>query len=981
MARIVRAAGPRSPWERIGFGRFGSRHPATLFGLRFNLIAVMAVLLLLTALAVGYSILALTRLRDATTRLASKDLPSLVSAQRLADDVASLGEILKATRAPRSAAEHQEGLAAVRSSIASVRRNLGEMDQATVAESASLRARLAHRLDRLTVAAGDLDQLLARRIAFTERQEAMRRQIQETYSGYMSAVDDANRQMRALVARTLAMDMPNAANEGHLQERLDAFQDREMSWLGTTQDLRSDGRELNTIAEAAMAAREPAALKALATHSSTVALRMALHKRLPDTPVVRILATRTAEFTGYFPGDSARGLFATRAEELQLEQQSAAAFEKAQVIHDALRRDALFLVQALSTGTEATAGNTNWTVARAKRYLLAFSFVAVLIAAVAIRHVVVGPVKRVERLTASMLQAASEIREGRPSSIDAEMGATLRGGGRDEIVAMGEALVFFLEAIAERDRARVEADRAVQDTLRQSEQRLRQVIDLVPHLIFAKDVEGRYILANRAMADFCGMPVNALIGAHMADVPAMAAREARLHADDEAVITSGLPKQIVEESVPDAAGRPRDLMTLKIPFTCSGTDAPAVLGVSEDITERRRAEQERAELEHQLGQAQKLESVGRLAGGVAHDFNNLLTVITGYGQMLLAGQELTERVRRQVEAMVHAGGRAAALTQQLLAFSRKQVLELRPVQLNEVVAGMEQLLPRVIREDIVLSTHLAPDLPIVKADRTQLEQVILNLAVNARDAMPDGGRLVLETRPAVLDATYCQHHPEVRPGAFAMLAVSDTGLGMDQSTMARIFEPFFTTKDQTKGTGLGLATVYGIVKQTGGHISVYSEVGRGTVFKIYLPVDPDAPGRGPELPAHPDGARLRGTETILLVEDDAQVRATTRTMLEHYGYAVVEAPSGGDALQLAPQVTEPIALLLTDVIMPGMNGRELAGRWAARHPKAKVLYMSGYTEGLIADQGVLEESVHLLPKPFDPDALARKVREVLDARN
>ncbi|HTU03098.1 MAG TPA: ATP-binding protein, partial [Candidatus Sulfotelmatobacter sp.] len=964
MARAARVASSSARLASNGLTRWAPaclarRLPRVVFGIRFSLIAAMAVLLLLTVLAVGYTIVTLDRLRDATTRLASTSLPGLASAQRLADDVASLGEFLKAARAPRTAAEHRQRMANVQESVARVRARLGATSEvdATV-EAEAIRARLTDQADALVGALGDLDLLLTRRIALMERQEALRRDIRAAYGDYMTAVDDANRQMRALVARTLAIDVPDALSEGHLQERLDAFQDREMSWLGTTQDLRSDGRELNATAEAAMAAAEPDTLNALLAHGTTVVLRMGLHKRLPDTPVVRVLATRTAEFTRYFPADPTRTPLASRAKEIELERQGTLLFASVQEIHEDLRREASRLVQALSGGTGVAVAQTNWMVARAKRYVLGFSLVAVLIAAVAIGHVVFGPVKRIEALTTAMLQAASETQRGRPSSIDTEMRASVGRAGPDEIAAMGEALLFFLGAIAQRDRARAEADRAAQDTLRTSEQRLRQIIDLVPHFIFAKDLDGRYILANRALAEFCGMSVDALIGRRDAEVPAIAAQAEQLHADDLAVIMSGQPKWILEDPMIDAAGRHRVLMTLKIPFSCSGTGAPAVLGVAEDITERQHAEQERTNLERQLWQAQKLESVGRLAGGVAHDFNNVLTIIRGYGQMLLGQTDLAGPARDHVQEILHAGERAAALIQRLLAFSRKQVLELRPVQLNEVVAGMDKLLRRVIGEDILLTTHLAAELPIVKADPTQLEQVILNLAVNARDAMPRGGGLSLETRAEVLDATYCQHHPDAQPGPFAMLMVSDTGVGMDQATMARIFEPFFTTKDKDKGTGLGLATVYGIVRQTGGHITVRSEEGRGTTFKIYLPAEPERPRSelGPQ--AQPDESALRGTETILLVEDDGQVRAITRRMLQQYGYAVVEAANGDEALQLSPQVSDSVTLLLTDVIMPGLNGPELAGRWVERYPRTKVLYMSGYTRGLVGHQDLLEGHVH-----------------------
>jgi two-component system cell cycle sensor histidine kinase/response regulator CckA len=386
-----------------------------------------------------------------------------------------------------------------------------------------------------------------------------------------------------------------------------------------------------------------------------------------------------------------------------------------------------------------------------------------------------------------------------------------------------------------------------------------------------------------------------------------------------------------------------------------------------DVTEQRR-------LEGQLLQAQKMEAVGRLAGGVAHDFNNLLTVILSYGDLLLEDLPRDAPQRDDVAEIRQAAVAASALTRQLLAFSRQQVLEPRVLDVNAVVAGTEKLLTRLIGEDVRLTISLATTVGLVKVDPGQLEQIIMNLAVNARDAMPQGGRLTIETGDVEMDETYVRGHPLAHAGHYVMLAVSDTGVGMDAETQARIFEPFFTTKEVGKGTGLGLATVYGIVKQSGGFIWVYSEPGHGTTFKVYLPrVDePVSPAAAAAPPA------AGGAETVLVVEDVAAVRTVAREMLERRGYTVLEAPDGESALRLAGKHRGEIHLLLTDVVMPGGSGRALADRLLALRPGMKVLYMSGYTDDAVVRHGILEAGIAYLQKPFAPDSLTRKVRAVLD---
>ena len=397
-----------------------------------------------------------------------------------------------------------------------------------------------------------------------------------------------------------------------------------------------------------------------------------------------------------------------------------------------------------------------------------------------------------------------------------------------------------------------------------------------------------------------------------------------------------------------------------------------------EIAERKQAEVALRESEQQLRQSQKLEAVGQLAGGIAHDFNNLLTVINGNSDLLLRGMR-EEQQRERVEEIKKAGERAAQLTRQLLAFSRKQVMQPVVLDLNTVVPDINKMLRRLIGEDLELRTVLDPKLGQVKADPGQIEQVLMNLAINARDAMPKGGKLTIQTGNVQLDEHYARGHVAIKPGPYVMLAVSDTGTGMDAETQARIFEPFFTTKEKGKGTGLGLSTVYGIVNQSGGSISVYSEVGRGTTFKIYLPCVEEIAGQHvPEI-ASP-APRSQGLETILLVEDEETVRRLTRDILEINGYRILAAASGSEALELWEQHEGQIHLLLTDVVMPQMSGREVAERLTALRPAMKVLYMSGYTDDSIVHHGVLDAGVAFLEKPFTADALTRKVRETLDAR-
>src|SRR5215470_5663567 len=390
--------------------------------------------------------------------------------------------------------------------------------------------------------------------------------------------------------------------------------------------------------------------------------------------------------------------------------------------------------------------------------------------------------------------------------------------------------------------------------------------------------------------------------------------------------------------------------------------------VAQDVSERRL-------LEQQLRQSQKMEAVGRLAGGVAHDFNNLLMVIKGHIELLRNMLPRTEDYSRKIEQIERAADRASALTRQLLAFSRMQVLQPHVMNLNDVVSDMGRLLPRLIGEDIELVIRTSGDLGAIRADASQMEQVIMNLAVNSRDAMPGGGRLIIETSNADLDGGYSDRHPIVRQGRYVLLAVSDTGTGMDADTQSHIFEPFFTTKAQGKGTGLGLATVYGVVKQSGGFIWVYSELGHGTTFKIYLPrVDQPVHRVSPSVPT---GEAPRGTETILLTEDEQDVREVAREFLESGGYKVIEARDGAEALGLVEKHRGGIDLLITDMVMPRMTGQELAARLKEKQPGLRMLYMSGYSERAAAESLQANPLVRLLAKPFSRGALLRAVHELL----
>jgi two-component system, cell cycle sensor histidine kinase and response regulator CckA len=499
-----------------------------------------------------------------------------------------------------------------------------------------------------------------------------------------------------------------------------------------------------------------------------------------------------------------------------------------------------------------------------------------------------------------------------------------------------------------------------EEELRRSEQRLHATVNAAPVVLFALDPAGIFTFSAGRGLQGLGLKPGEVVGQSVfdryRDYPEILDHVRRALSGEEFTATDKLPQlQLVYETrwapARDSAGNPF-----------------GVIGISTDITER-------VQLQEQLRSMQQLEAIGRLAGGIAHDFNNLMNIVLGHAQLLSAETDLTERMKNGLGQVRRAAERAASLTHQLLAFSRKQVLQPKVLNLNEIVADVQKMLSRVIGEDIELATRLHPSLAPVKADPVQMEQVLMNLAVNARDAMPHGGTLLMETNNVELDEVDARRHPGSPAGPCVMLTVSDTGHGMDAETLEHVFEPFFTTKGPGKGTGMGLATVYGIVTQSGGNILVSSTLGKGTTFQIYLPAETALAEVRVEKPVEEVAG---GTETILVVEDEPNLREIARIFLEDYGYRVLEAVDVEESLQIAKTFADPIHLLLTDVIMPGMSGRQLASQILTARPEMKVVYMSGYTDDMLVHHEVLEPGVTLLQKPFNNVQLARKIRSALD---
>jgi two-component system, cell cycle sensor histidine kinase and response regulator CckA len=521
------------------------------------------------------------------------------------------------------------------------------------------------------------------------------------------------------------------------------------------------------------------------------------------------------------------------------------------------------------------------------------------------------------------------------------------------------------------ERLRLELDERekAEQALRTSEERYRDLIENAGDIIYTHDLQGNFTSLNKAGERCLGYTRDEILGTNIEQIVAAEHRELARQ-------MTGPPRRDPEANTYELETISKDgrRLTLEVRPRVIYEDETAigVQGIARDLTERKR-------LEQQFLQAQKMEAVGRLAGGIAHDFNNLLTIILGYCEVALDQLPQESRFSQQLMEVKKAGKRAAALTAQLLAFSRRQVVTPQVLDLDTVVSDMESMLRRLIGEDINLTTKLGLGPGRVKADRGQIEQVILNLAVNARDAMPLGGSLTIETGSADVGETSAPPQVPVKPGRYVVLQVTDTGHGMDTETQAHIFEPFFTTKEKDKGTGLGLATAYGIVKQAAGYVWADSAPGQGTTFKILLPQEDGVTSREPK--PDPSPAPLRpGAESILLVEDEEMVRLLLREVLQRSGYKILEARRGDEGLRIAEHTREPIHLLVTDVIMPQMGGAELARRLASGHPETQVLFMSGYTDGALSPDEVFPEDAAFLQKPFTPDVLARKVREVLERK-
>jgi hypothetical protein len=548
-----------------------------------------------------------------------------------------------------------------------------------------------------------------------------------------------------------------------------------------------------------------------------------------------------------------------------------------------------------------------------------------------------------------------------------------RGGITDYVVKhrLARLVPAVMRALQEATERSLRAD--VERSLESERMFLKALLESLETGIVACDATGALTLFNRATREMHGLPEEPLPPERWANHYGLFQADGRTPMAKEEIplyrALHGENLRNVEMVVVPKGAEPRRILASARPIVDAGGRRLGAVAAMHDVTEQR-------SLEAQFRQAQKMEAVGRLAGGVAHDFNNLLSVILGYTEITLAAGDVAQRVRDNLEEVHEAGQRAAELTRQLLAFSRKQIIEPRVLDLGALVRDMEKMLRRVIGEDIQLTTSLAARIGNVRADPGQIEQILMNLVVNARDAMPGGGTLTLETAEHDIDAAFVRDNPGARAGSYVLLEVRDTGTGIPHEIQGKIFEPFFTTKGEGKGTGLGLATVYGIVKQNGGYIRIESEPGQGTSVRIFLPLVPE---EADELDRPATAPPAGGTETILLVEDEPSLRHLASAALRGYGYNVLEAGDSFEALRLCDAHQGPIHLLLADFILPGMRADELASRAVKVHPESRVLYMSGYTDDALVRDGILQPGVALLQKPFETSVLARRVREILDA--
>ncbi|HIJ96023.1 MAG TPA: PAS domain-containing protein [Desulfuromonadales bacterium] len=542
------------------------------------------------------------------------------------------------------------------------------------------------------------------------------------------------------------------------------------------------------------------------------------------------------------------------------------------------------------------------------------------------------------------------------------------------VILTATLLYFLISRYIKRISAQITEIHRAQQKMAYQKMLLDVVIEGTTDAIYVKDIAGRYLLANSAVAHFVKKPLEEIIGQD--DRSLFSADDARSLMQKDQWVMTQLTPQTFEEYLTTPEGQ-KFFSSTKGPVRNSSGEVIGLFGIARDTSKIKQAEDEKNKLEIQLLQAQKMESVGRLAGGIAHDFNNMLGVILGHAELALMHSEPVSRITSDLKEICKAAERSADLTRQLLAFARKQTIVPKVLDLNETLTGMFKMLQRLIGEDIQLTWQPAAHLWPIRMDSSQLDQIMANLCVNARDAIVDIGKISIETKNCSIDAVYCLEHADAVPGDYVQLSVSDTGRGMDKATLAKIFEPFFTTKERGQGTGLGLATIYGAVKQNNGFIHVYSEPDSGSTFSIYLPryagATAQEAGENVQIPA-PQGGR----ETVLVVEDEPDILDMTTIILERLGYSVLAAHSPGEALTMAHEHGDAVDLLITDVIMPEMNGKDLSDRVKECCSHIECLYMSGYTADIISHHGVLDEGVHFIQKPFTIGTIASSIRKVLD---